>query len=159
MRLPTSKFNKLEARKIKQREGLQLLTAGLQYANRVVNIVLSRFIRERETQGTLGTFGRQPHRNKHVRGLAFVARAGTSARRAHAPFVKQLNKRSRIDAHKRHVQRAGHARGRTVYPGVGDFGKNATFQFVPKRRHARGVACHILAMPATFSVPPRIAPS
>ena len=46
VRLPTSKFNKLEARKIEQREGLQLLTAGLQYVNRIVNIVLSRFIRE-----------------------------------------------------------------------------------------------------------------
>ena len=74
-----------------------------------------------------------------------MARAGASARRAHAPLVKQLDKRSRIDAHKRHVQRAGHARGRTVYPGVGDFGKNATFQFVTKRRNARGVARHILA--------------
>ena len=87
VRLPTSKFNKLEARKIEQREGLQLLATGLQYANRVVNIVLSRFIRERETKGALGTFGRQPHRNKHVRGLAFMARAGTSARCAYAPFV------------------------------------------------------------------------
>ena len=107
MRLPTSKFNKLEARKIKQREGLQLLATGLQYANRVVNIVLSRFIRERETKGALGTFGRQPHRNKHVRGLAFVARAGTSARCAYAHYSKKqlvlrleqsIAKRTTIDA-------------------------------------------------------------
>ena len=74
-----------------------------------------------------------------------MARAGTSARCAHAPLVKQLDKRSRIDAHKRHVQRAGHARSRTVYPGVGDFGKNATFQFVAKRRYAHSIARHILA--------------
>lgn len=169
VRLPTSNFNKLETRKIKQREGLQLLTAGLQCANRIVNIVLSRFVRERETKGALGTFGRQPHRNKYVRGLAFMARAGASARRAHAPLVKQLDKRSRIDAHKRHVQRAGHARGRTVYPVLAI---SARMRHSNSSRsaamcaaslaifsQASRAAAAIATMPATFSVPPRIAPS
>lgn len=72
-RLPTSKFNKLEARKIKQREGLQLIATGLQCAHRIVDIVFSRFTRKRKAQSALGTFGRKPHRNKHVRRLAFMA--------------------------------------------------------------------------------------
>ena len=74
-----------------------------------------------------------------------MARTGASARSAHAPFVKQLDKGSRIDAHKRHVQRARHARSSTVYAGIGDFGKNVPLQLIAQRRNARGVACHIFA--------------
>ncbi len=40
------------------------------------------------------------------------------ARGAHAPFVKQLDKRSRIDAHKRHVQRARQYRGAVPFTQV-----------------------------------------
>ena len=74
-----------------------------------------------------------------------MARTGASARGAHAPFVKQLDKGSRIDAHKRHVQRARYTRSSAVYAGIGDFGKNALLQLIAQRRNARGIACHILA--------------